>query len=166
MAVADVTVVALIGSGYALLRYRDSLIPLSRVWHIAAVAAAVGVTVGFIASQLLVAAGAIPRSAETVSALGLIVVWAALVIEPTVRFWLVARSLPAVQAWRLRSLSLGFAGIVAILLVAIAAGSLASEEAAQIGVEDGVIAIAPPLHLALSPPALPRPLWPSSPGRR
>src|SRR5260370_8359332 len=100
MAVADVTVVALIGSGYALLRYRDSLIPLSRVWHIAAVAAAVGVTVGFIASQLLVAAGAIPRSAETVSALGLIVVWAALVIEPTVRFWVCARRLPAVHARR------------------------------------------------------------------
>ena len=162
MAVADVTVVALIGSGYALLRYRDSLIPLSRVWHIAAVAAAVGVTVGFIASQLLVAAGAIPRSAETVSALGLIVVWAALVIEPTVRFWLVARSLPAVQAWRLRSLSLGFAGIVAILLVAIAAGSLASKEAAQIGIEVVVIAIVPLLYVAFSPPAWLRREWRSA----
>ncbi len=125
MAVADVTVVALVGSGYALLRYRDSLIPLSRFWHTAAVVATVAITAAFVASQLLVALGAIPKSAESISAIGLILVWAALVIEPTIRFWLVARRLPAVQAWRLRSLSLGFAGIVAILLVAVAAGSTA-----------------------------------------
>src|SRR3982074_3304346 len=36
MAVADITVVAFIGSAYALLRYRGSLIPLSRPWRVAA----------------------------------------------------------------------------------------------------------------------------------
>jgi signal transduction histidine kinase/DNA-binding response OmpR family regulator len=159
MVAADVTVVALVGSGYALLRYRDSLIPLSRVWHIVAVVVTVGVTVAFIASQVLVAASAIPKSVETAAALALILVWAALVIEPIIRFWLAARSLPAVQAWRLRSLSLGFGGIVAILLVALAAGSLASKEAAQIGIEVIVIAIVPLLYVAFSPPAWLRREW-------
>jgi len=58
---------------------------------------------------------------QTGAALLILLVWGATVIEPCVRFWLVARGLPAVQAWRLRSLSLGFAGIVAILLFAILA---------------------------------------------
>ena len=115
MAVTSVTLVAFMGSAYALLRYRDSLIPLSRPWHLAAIAATLGVTAAFIASQALVAAKFVPTSVETATAFVLIGVWAALVLEPIIRFWLVARSLPAVQAWRLRSLSLGFAAIVLIL---------------------------------------------------
>jgi signal transduction histidine kinase/DNA-binding response OmpR family regulator len=159
MAVADVSVVALLGSGYALLRYRGSLIPLSRGWHVAAVVVTVGVMVAFTASELLVAAGALPPSAVTVSGLGLIGVWAALVIEPIVRFWLVARSLPPVQAWRLRSLSLGFAGIVGILLVAVVAGAFASKVGVQIAIELLVIAIVPLLYVSFSPPAWLRREW-------
>jgi signal transduction histidine kinase/DNA-binding response OmpR family regulator len=161
-AVADITVIALVGSGYALLRYRGSLIPLSREWHLAAVAVTVAVTVAFIASQVLVAAGTVPRSVETVSALVLILVWAALVTEPIIRFWLVARSLPAVQAWRLRSLSLGFAGIVAILLFAVVAGAFVSKIAVQIAIEFVVIAIVPLLYVSFSPPSWLRREWRAS----
>ncbi|HYM96560.1 MAG TPA: hypothetical protein VET26_04610, partial [Candidatus Sulfotelmatobacter sp.] len=39
VAVADVNLVAFVGSGYALLRFRGSLIPLPERWHIAAAAA-------------------------------------------------------------------------------------------------------------------------------
>ncbi len=159
MAVADITVIALVGSGYALLRYRGSLIPLPRAWHIAAVVATVAASVAFIASQALVSAGIVPRSVETVSALVLVLVWAALVTEPIIRFWLVARSLPAVQAWRLRSLSLGFAGIVAILLFAVVAGAFVSKIAVQIAIEFVVIGIVPLLYVSFSPPSWLRREW-------
>jgi len=79
MAVTSVTLVAFMGSAYALLRYRDSLIPLSRTWHVVAMVATFGVTAAFVVSQALVAAKLIPISIETVVAFGLIGVWAALV---------------------------------------------------------------------------------------
>ena len=53
-------------------------------------------------------------------------------MEPIIRFWLVARNLPAVQAWRLRSLSFGFGGLVAILMFALGASAFASNALGQI----------------------------------
>jgi signal transduction histidine kinase/CheY-like chemotaxis protein len=160
--VTSITLVAFMGSAYALLRYRDSLIPLSWRWHVVSTVATVGVTAAFLASQALVAAKVIPITVETVVAFGLIAVWAALVLEPIVRFWLVARSLPAVQAWRLRSLSLGFAAIVAILLFAIAGQAIAKQPAVQVGIQVVLIAIVPLLYVSLSPPAWLRREWRSS----
>ncbi len=160
--VTSITLVAFMGSAYALLRYRDSLIPLSRRWHVVSAAATVGVTAAFLASQALVAAKMIPITAESVFAFGLIAVWAALVLEPIIRFWLVSRSLPAVQAWRLRSLSLGFAAIVAILLFAIAGQAIAKQPAVQVGIQVVLIAIVPLLYVSLSPPAWLRREWRSA----
>jgi len=101
IAVTAISLAAFMGSAYALLRYRDSLIPLPRLWHIAAIVATLGATAAFIASQAAVAAKLVPSSLETLATFGLIGVWAVLVLEPIVRFWLVARTLPVVQAWRL-----------------------------------------------------------------
>jgi len=162
MAVTSVTLVAFMGSAYALLRYRDSVIPLSRTWHLIAIVATVGVTTAFLVSQALVAAKLVPLPVETVTAFGLIAVWAALVLEPIIRFWLVARSLPAVQAWRLRSLSLGFAAIVAILLFAIAGQAIARQSAVQVAIQVVLIAIVPLLYVSLSPPAWLRREWRSA----
>ena len=161
-AVTSVTLVAFMGSAYALLRYRDSLIPLSRTWHLVAIVATIGVTAAFLASQALVAAKVVSISVETVVAFGLIGVWAALVLEPIARFWLVARSLPAVQAWRLRSLSLGFAAIVAILVFAIAGQAIARQPAVQVAIQVILIAIVPLLYVSLSPPAWLRREWRSA----
>src|SRR5712692_5656207 len=67
MSVTSITLLAFMGSAYSLLRYRDSLIPLSRPWHVAAIVATAGVTAAFLASQALVAAKWVPLSAETVA---------------------------------------------------------------------------------------------------
>src|SRR6266446_9031704 len=120
---SEISLIAFVGCGYALLRYRASLIPLPNRWHAVAVVAVTAAGGSFVAARYLVAAKAIPAGAEAAAAIALIAVWSAIVIEPIVRFWLVARGLPAVQAWRLRSLSLGFASIVAILLIAVGAGT-------------------------------------------
>src|SRR5260370_31133803 len=82
-----------------------------------------------------------------------ILVWCACVVEPIVRFWLVARSLPAVQAWRLRSLSLGFGALVAVLLFAISAGLLIRSQPLTVVLELVTLAIIPLLYASFAPPA-------------
>jgi signal transduction histidine kinase/CheY-like chemotaxis protein len=159
--VSEISLFAFIGSAYALLRFRGALIPLSRRWHVAAIAAIAAGTVGYVLSQLL---GLAPTSAiATAAGILLVLAWAAVVTEPTVRFWLVARGLPAVQAWRLRSLSLGFALFVAILVLAVVAQLAAgTNPTIQVAFTLAVIAIAPLLYVSFSPPAWLRREWRSS----
>ncbi|TME94510.1 MAG: hypothetical protein E6I34_03475, partial [Chloroflexi bacterium] len=113
---SQLSLLGFVGSGYALFRYRGSLIPLSSRWHVVVVALMAVVTLAYIVATAVSA----PAAVLLWAAIGLILVWSATVIEPVIRFWLVARGLPAVQSWRLRSLSLGFAGLVALLLFLIA----------------------------------------------
>ncbi len=160
--VPEISLIAFIGCGYALLRYRSSLIPLPKRWHAVAVVAVAAASGAFLAARFLVAAKAIPVVVEAAVVIGLVLVWSAIVIEPIIRFWLVARGLPAVQAWRLRSLSLGFAGLVAILLFAIAASAAASNQVVQLAIQLLVIAIVPLLYVSFSPPAWLRREWRAS----
>ncbi|OLE78438.1 MAG: hypothetical protein AUG06_10580 [Actinobacteria bacterium 13_1_20CM_2_65_11] len=158
---SEISLIAFIGCGYALLRYRDSLIPLPYRWHAAGVTALAAAGGLFIAARYL-AGGAIPTRVATAAAIALVLVWSAIVVEPIVRFWLVARALPAVQAWRLRSLSLGFAGLVLILLFAIGASAVASNVATQLAIQVVVLAIVPLLYVSFAPPAWLRREWRAS----
>jgi signal transduction histidine kinase/DNA-binding response OmpR family regulator len=153
--------IAFVGSGYALLSYRHAIIPLSRTWRIGA-AAVLGATV---VAYLLAMALSAPASVLLWIAVALIVAWSGTVIEPIVRFWLVARGLPAVQAWRLRSLSLGFAGLVGILLFALIVASAritTTNAGAQLAVQLIVLAIVPLLYVSFAPPAWLRREWRAS----
>ena len=152
---AQMSVLAFAGSAYALHSYRSALIPLRRGWLVACVAGLVA------ASGLVILAQAVGASKNVVtgSTLVFIAVWCLCVGEPIVRFWLVSRNLAAVQAWRLRSLSLGFGGLVALLVFAIGASLLTRQPAVQVGVDLVVIAIVPLLYASFSPPAWLRRQW-------
>jgi signal transduction histidine kinase/DNA-binding response OmpR family regulator len=152
---AGLELVAFAGCGYALLRYRDSLIPLPSRWHAAAAASLTA------ASALILAATSlpIPRAALVTIALAWLGIWALCVCEPIFRFWRMSSHLPAVQAWRLRSLSLGFGGLILVLLVAIAAGSLVRQPVVQVVIEFMTLAIVPLLYASFSPPAWLRRQW-------
>jgi len=158
----QLSLVAFVGSGYALVRFRGSLIPISPRWHAAAATVLVVTTAAYFVTQGLVALHAAPIGVETGAGLLLIVVWASTVLEPIVRFWLVARDLPAVQAWRLRSLSFGFGGLVAILAFAIGASAFATQPAFQVAVQLAIIAIVPLLYASFSPPSWLRRQWRSA----
>ena len=158
----QVSLLVFMGSGYALLRFRGSLIPLQPRWH-TAVLVAIGVgIVGEFAAQALVAAKVAPASLATGAAIVLIAVWLATIIEPTFRFWQVARDLPAVQASRLRSLSFGFGGLVAILLIAIGSLAFKSSPLLQLLIQLSAILIVPLLYVSFSPPGWLRRQWRSS----
>lgn len=160
--VPQITLLIFMGSGYALLRFRGSLIPLRLKWHAIAVIAIVVASAGFLAVQGLVAVSAAPTSLLTGAGIVLILVWSATIVEPIIRFWLVARDLPAVQAWRLRSLSFGFGGLVAILAFAVGASAFASNPLLQILIQISVLLIIPILYVSFSPPSWLRRQWRSS----
>src|SRR3989440_1532315 len=143
------------GSGYALLLYRDSLIPLPRRWHAVAIASLAAASVFLIVAQAL----SVGRTASTIIAVVWVLSWCACVGEPIARFWLVARNLPAVQAWRLRSLSIGFGGLVGILLFAISIGFLVREPIIQVVFELAALAIVPLLYASFAPPTWLRRQW-------
>jgi len=147
--------IAFAGCGYALLRYRDAIIPLPQRWHAVAVASLSGASILLLAAQV----AAMPRAAILGVAVAWLAIWIACVAEPILRFWLVSGHVPAVQAWRLRSLSLGFGGLVAILLVAVSIGSVVRQPAVQIAVELTALAIVPLLYASFAPPAWLRRQW-------
>ena len=155
---AQVDLLVFAGSAYALLLYRNSLITLPRRWHVASVVALAA------SSGLVIAAEALTGNQQVITgfAIVFIVIWCACIGEPTVRFWLVSRDLPAVQAWRLRSVSLGFGGLLAVLVFAITAGLLTREPAVQIVIELIVLLIVPLLYASFSPPAWLRRQWRAS----
>jgi len=159
---AQITLLVFIGSGYALLRFRGSLIPLTRTWHAFAVIAVVAAYVAYEGSLGLVAAHYAPQSLLTGTAVVFILVWSAMIVEPIIRFWLVARDLPAVQAWRLRSLSIGFGGLVALLLVAIGSLAFKSTPLFEFLIQLSVLLIVPLLYVSFSPPSWLRRQWRSS----
>jgi signal transduction histidine kinase/DNA-binding response OmpR family regulator len=154
----EISLVAFMASGYALLLYRNSLIPLKRAWLVAAFVAIAASTLAFEAAEHLAA----PASILGIAGFGLVLGWSATVLEPIIRFWLAARGLPAVQAWRLRTLSLGFAGLIAVLLFAVTAGSQAQNPAAQVLIQLAALAIIPLLYVSFSPPAWLRREWRAS----
>ena len=146
---------AFAGTAYALVLYRSSIIPLPRRWHAAAISSLAA------AGALLLGSESFGASNSTLTAFAIVFIlaWCVCVGEPIVRFWRVARSLPAVQAWRLRSLSLGFGGLVVVLLFAITAGLLVRQPVVQVVIELVVLAIIPLLYASFAPPAWLRRQW-------
>ncbi|HKW69017.1 MAG TPA: response regulator [Candidatus Dormibacteraeota bacterium] len=152
---AQINLLGFAGSGYALLRYRDALIPLPRRWHVAAIVSLAAASVLLLGAQAL----AVPKTVLTAIVIVWIAIWCACVGEPTVRFWLVARGLGAVQAWRLRSLSLGFGGLLVLLVLAISVGLVVRLPAVQIVFELIALAVVPFLYASFAPPAWLRRQW-------
>ena len=121
--VTDVSVVLLMTSGYALLLFRDSFIPLDPRIRITALTASAGAAGLALAVGLPTSPAHRPSTLQSVATAAVVLVWSACVLEPVVRFWLASRRRPAVQRARLRALAGGYAAIVLILLVAGFAGA-------------------------------------------
>ena len=147
--------VLFIASGYSLLRFRAHFLGLSRTWEVIAATAAVAAVVVSIPLSL----AAMPAELRGPLTVFLIAVYCGLVGEPIVRFWLASRGLPSIQRWRLRSLSLGFAALLAVLVFAVALGALLKSALVSVVIEVVVLAIVPLLYVSFSPPAWLRRQW-------
>lgn len=157
--ITEFDLVVFVISGLALLLFRDTVIPLGRQIKTGAVVVSAGVAILALVAQL--PSGTAPKYTpfQFGVVLAVVALWCLSVGEPSIRMWLVARRLPAVQRARLRALSAGYGGIVAILLFAVFAGSASSAQAVQIGSALAVLALVPLLYAGFAAPAWLRRVW-------
>ena len=147
-------------SGYFLLLFRDSLIPLGpparRLITVAVAAVAVGAVVTGLPSGGPIAT----RSPLQLAALAAVVVtWVLCVAEPIFRLGVASIGRPAVEGARLRALSLGYAGLIAVILVATFAGSQSQSPSFVIATDIVVLLMVPLLYVSFSPPTWLRRIW-------
>ena len=151
------SLVALMGSGYMLLLFRDTFVPLTARIRVGALAAVVASTV---LELVVIAVNGSRRSlVMTVATIILVAVWAGCVLEPILRLWAASRGKPAVQRARLRALSAGYAGLVIILLVAGIGGSAAATPLVQILTQGLALLVVPLLYASFAPPRWLRRTW-------
>jgi signal transduction histidine kinase len=96
---------------------------------------------------------------QTIALAGVLIIWGICVVEPIVTLWLASRGRPAVEGARMRALSLGYAGLVAVIMFGTLGGSLVSNDAAQLVLNLVALAIVPMLFISFYPPAWLRRLW-------
>ena len=156
-AIAIVTVIAFMASGYFVLLFRDAFVPLSRRARQAATALLAGSCVVGVAAVTVLAHAS--RGVMTVVGLELILAWAIFTGEPIVRFLLASRNLPSVQKARMRALSFGFAVLIAILIVDVLGGQAVQSPAAVIVTQLLALAVVPLIYASFAPPRLLRRIW-------
>ena len=93
----DITLILFMTSGYALLLFRDTFIPLSRRIRLGALVLTVAATAFGLFAAISSQPGQRMTSAQSAATIALVVVWSACVLEPIVRFWAASRRRPAVQ---------------------------------------------------------------------
>jgi signal transduction histidine kinase len=152
-----VTIVAFEASGYYVLMFRDAFLPLSpRARQVARIFFAATLVVGLAAITALAHAGQI---AMTAAGFELILAWVVFVGEPIVRFWLASRNMPSVQKARMRALSFGFAGLIAILVFDVFGGSAVQSPTAIIATQLIALAMVPVIYVSFAPPSILRGVW-------
>ena len=153
----DVAVVLFLASGYGLLMVRHTFVPY-RPLTIRLLTAAI------VATGLLAIALQIPASPDTphsplqaVAVVAIVGIWAYCMLEPIATFWLASRGRPAVEKARLRSISIGYLGLLLVVVVGTLAGSFNS--AVTLLVDLFALAIVPVLYVAFFPPTWLRRIW-------
>ncbi len=89
----------------------------------------------------------------------LLTTWSICVVEPIVTLWLASRGRPAVEGARMRALSLGYAGLVAVIMFGTLGGSLVRNAAAELTLDLVSLAIVPMLFFSFLPPTWLRRMW-------
>ncbi|HJT38645.1 MAG TPA: HAMP domain-containing sensor histidine kinase, partial [Actinomycetota bacterium] len=149
---------AFLGSAYLLLMFRHSFVPVARWWRIVAAAALIGVGIAAIAVALPYAKHPTYSTGQAVVLRALVIVWSAVLIEPTILFWMASRTRARVQRIRLRLLSIAFALIV-LTRIAIVLARTGPGRASAIIENSIALLFMPLLYLTLIPPDWLRRVW-------
>ena len=152
----DAGIVLFLLSGFGLLMFRDSFLPRSAGGRLVAISAIVVAGVLGVAAQLPPTDA--PHSAfQSVAIVALFAVWAYCILEPVVSFWSASPSRPAVEQARLRAISFGYLGLLAVIVIGTVANTLGA--ALTVVVDVLALAIVPILYVAFFPPTWLRRLW-------
>lgn len=153
----DLGVVLFLLSGYGLVMFRDSFLPLGRTLHRIILAAIVIAGLLGIVSQLPADPEAPHSPLQSLALVDILAVWTFCIVEPIARFAWAARGRPAVERGRLGALSLGYAGLLLVVMIGSAGGQL--KPAVSLFVDLLALAIVPLLYVAFFPPSLLRRFW-------
>jgi signal transduction histidine kinase len=156
--VTDLAVVIFLISGYALLMFRDSFIPLGARQRRA-------VRIAILVAAVLVIAVQLPtdqrplQPLQTIALFAVLAIWGLCIFEPILRLWMASVHRPAVESARLRALSLGYAALLAEVVVGTFGGSLARHPYFAVATAVVTLAIVPLLYVSFSPPGWLRWAW-------
>lgn len=153
----DVSLMTFLLSGYGLVMFRDSFVPYRRRTRTAITLIVAAVAALGLALQLPASPDAAHSAEQSLAIIAVIAVWAYCLFDPTVTFWLAARGRPAVEKARLRAISAGCLGLLAVVVLGTLAGSFNPAVSAIVDV--AAIAIVPLLYVAFFPPVWMRRLW-------
>src|SRR5712692_9614174 len=155
----DAGILLFLLSGWALLMFRDSFIPLGTTASRLVGAVILLVAAFAIFIKLPTSAQASHGTLQTIALAAILIAWGICVTEPIVTLWLASRGRPAVEGARMRALSLGYAGLVVVIMFGTLGGSLVRNDAAQLVLNLVALAIVPMLFISFYPPAWLRRLW-------
>jgi signal transduction histidine kinase len=152
-----ITIVAFMLSAYFVLLFRHEFIPIRPTLYRGAQALLLIAIAAGLADTLFFRNG--PATVISVSGFVLVGIWALFVGEPILRFWLASNRLPAVQKARLRFFSVGFAVLIAILMISVLGGNALRSPTAIFVTQLIALAVVPVIYISFAPPGLLRRLW-------
>jgi len=157
--ITDAALLIFLLSGYFLLLFRDSLIPLGTSARRIITAGIAIVAVVGIAADLPSDPSAAHTPFQLAAVAAVVLTWVICVAEPIFRLALASIGRPAVEGARLRALSLGYAGLIGVVVVGTTAGSASQSPNVSLGTDVVVLIVVPMLYASFSPPVWLRRLW-------
>jgi signal transduction histidine kinase len=156
-ALTDLGVFFFLASGYGLLMFRHSFVPFRTSTNRLLTGSMVALGVVAIAIEL----PSNPESAHTLAQelviVALVGFWTYCILQPAVAFWIASRQRPAVEKARLRAISLGYLGLLLVVIVGSIAGSLSP--VLTLVLDLVALAVVPVLWVAFFPPTWLRRIW-------
>ena len=166
--VTDVLLVLFALSGWALIEFRNDVLPLDRKFRLAYAVAVLG-TIGFLMFAFIPARAPVTlpgqsngtslTTLQAASSVVLLAVWGACVTEPIISFWVHSGRLPAVQRGRLRALTLGYGGIIVILAISVGTGLGGGGSRLSLATTSLALVVAPLFYATYAPPTWLRRMW-------
>ncbi|MGH2756226.1 MAG: ATP-binding protein [Actinomycetota bacterium] len=157
-ALAPVQLLAFLLSGYLLLYFRHSLMPLPLGIRRAALAAVIVLTPLILLVDLPYTEHPHLAAGEFVLVMTVALVWSAFVAGTAIGFWRESGARPSVQRARLRALSTGFAGLVIVALAWTGSSNVTGSEV-LVGVQSFALTMVPLLYVSFAPPLWLRRAW-------
>src|SRR5579864_4289004 len=154
----DVAAILFVASGLGLVMFRDSVVPFGSGARRLIILGILAVMVLAVAAQLPADPSAPHDSLQTVALVAVVGVWAACLVEPMATFALASRGTPAVEGARLRAISVGYAGLLAVVMTGTVVNS-GGGPALTLVIDLVTLAIVPLLYVAFFPPVWLRRVW-------
>jgi hypothetical protein len=155
--VTDGVLVAFLVSGYGLVMFRDSFVPFGAALRRAITIAIVAIGILAIAVELPANPDSPHNALQTLALVGVIGAWSFCILEPIVTFWTAARGRPAVERARLHAISIGYAGLLAVVLLGVLGGVV--NPSVSFVIDLIALATVPILYVAFFPPVWLRRIW-------